>query len=85
MPITIEEAKKEARSKAFDSLARYKFIMFGYHAAIWITLNKLDTKKEPNPFVRLVNLARETKDETEDTTVESKTFELGGQTYEEVQ
>lgn len=84
MPIPIEEAKKEACSKAFDSLARYKFIMFGYHAAIWITLNNLDTKKEPNPFVRLVKLARETKDETEDTEVESKTFELGGQTYEEV-
>ncbi len=60
--MTIDEAKQEARKKAFDSLARYKFIMFGYHAALWVTLNKLDTNNEPNPFSSLVNLARETED-----------------------
>lgn len=60
--MTIDEAKTEARRKAFDSLAKYKFIMFGYHAALWVKLNNLDTHKEPNPFTSLVNLARETKD-----------------------
>lgn len=56
---TIKEAKTEARRKAYDSLARYKFIMFGYHAALWVTLNNLDPLSEPNPFLPLVNLARD--------------------------
>lgn len=60
--MTIAEAKQEARSKAFSSLAKYKFMMFGYHAALWVTLNRLDTQQEPNPFKNLVNLARETKE-----------------------
>jgi len=55
----IGQAKQEARRKAFDSLARYKFMMFGYHASVWVKLNNLDTHKEPNPFAPLVNLARE--------------------------
>lgn len=60
--MTIAEAKQEARSKAFDSLAKYKFMMFGYHAALWVTLNRLDIQQEPNPFKILVNLAREAKE-----------------------
>ncbi len=60
--MTIDEAKREARWKAFDSLAKYKFIMFGYHAAMWVTLNKLDTHRESNPFTSLVLLARGTKE-----------------------
>jgi len=84
--MTLDEAKKEARSKAFSSLAKYKFMMFGYHAALpaglawqtcfttsptsltppsaWVTLNRLDSQQEPNPFKNLVNLARETPQES---------------------
>lgn len=48
----------EAERKAFDSLARYKFQMFGYWAAIWVHLNRALGEKRPSPFYRLVNLAR---------------------------
>ncbi len=58
MKKTISEAKCEARHKAIDALGRYKFMMFGYWAAIWVDLNKLDEKREPNPFLPLVVLAR---------------------------
>lgn len=54
----IKQAKIEAKHKAIDSLARYKFMMFGYWAAIWTHLNKLDDHKEPNPFAHLVQEAR---------------------------
>lgn len=57
--MNIEQAKAEAKHKALDSLARYKFIMFGYHAALWVTLNQLDTPKARNPFISLVTLARQ--------------------------
>lgn len=50
--------KDQAKMKAFQSLAKYKFMMFGYYAALWVTLNRLDTHREPNPFSSLVNLAR---------------------------
>lgn len=55
----IKEAKVEAFETAIDSLARYKFIMFGYWAAIWVHLNQLDSNKERNPFRELVEKARE--------------------------
>lgn len=51
-------AKRQAKIKALDSLSRYKFIMFGYHAALWVTLNKLEGSPDHNPFSALVNLAR---------------------------
>lgn len=46
--------------KALKSLAGYKFLMFGYHAANWVNLNKLlpVAEKEPNPFQKLVKDAR---------------------------
>jgi hypothetical protein len=49
----------EQIKKALDSLRRYKFWMFGYHAANWINLNRLLSKeaKQPNPFNYLVNAA----------------------------
>lgn len=56
---TITELKQEAHEKAIDSLARYKFMMFGYWAAIWVYLNQIDTKKENNPFKDLVRKARQ--------------------------
>ena len=47
----------EAEYKAWNSLSRYKFQMFGYWAAIWVHLNQIDGG-EPNPFKKLVELAR---------------------------
>lgn len=51
----------EAAEKAIDSLARYKFAMFGYWAGIWVHLNRIEGKKRPNPFIRLVKAAREVR------------------------
>lgn len=48
----------EAERKAIDSLARYKFAMFGYWAGIWVHLNRMEGKKRPSPFKRLVTIAR---------------------------
>lgn len=48
----------EAERKAIDALARYKFQMFGYWAAIWVHLNRISGEKRPSPFKSLVNNAR---------------------------
>lgn len=53
-------ARHEAEFKAWDSLSRYKFMMFGYHAACWVKFNRLLSKEFPrvkNPFKVLVDLA----------------------------
>lgn len=49
----------EAEFKAWDSLARYKFWMFGYWAAIWVHQNRAAGARRPNPFAALVAFARE--------------------------
>jgi hypothetical protein len=49
---------QEAADKAIDSLARYKFAMFGYWAGIWVHLNRIDGGKRPSPFRDLVKAAR---------------------------
>ena len=54
----LKEHKQEAYERAIDSLARYKFMNFGYWAAIWIHLNQIDAEKESNPFRDFINLAR---------------------------
>lgn len=54
----IQHEKTQAKIKALDSLAHYKFMMFGYHAALWVTLNRLASNNEHNPFSSLVNQAR---------------------------
>lgn len=54
----IEIELQEAERKAWDSLARYKFMMFGYWAAIWVHLNRMSETKRPNPFASLVKVAR---------------------------
>lgn len=46
-----------AERKAFDSLSRYKFQMFGYWAAIWVHLNRISGLRRPSPFRALVNAA----------------------------
>jgi hypothetical protein len=49
---------EEAERKAWQSLGRYKFQMFGYWAAIWVHLNRVGQFKRPNPFKKLVMEAR---------------------------
>jgi hypothetical protein len=48
----------EAEAKAWDSLARYKFAMFGYWCGIWVHLNKISGQRRPNPWAELVKAAR---------------------------
>ena len=48
-----------AALKAIESLAKYKFAMFGYWAGIWVHLNRISGLKRPNPFAALVKTARE--------------------------
>jgi len=59
---TPEDYRQEAEEKAFDSLARYKFYMFGYWATTWVQMNKLCRIREINPFNQLVDLARKLKE-----------------------
>ena len=58
---TLDSHIYEAEQKALDSLAKYKFQMFGYWAAIWVHLNRIEGKKRPNPFAALVKQARNMK------------------------
>jgi hypothetical protein len=55
----IARALDIAERKAWDSLSRYKFWMFGYHAAQWVLLNSLCYPKARNPFAALVKMAKE--------------------------
>lgn len=48
----------EAEAKAWDSLGKYKFMMFGYWAGVWVHLNRVGAYKRPNPWLELVKLAR---------------------------
>lgn len=54
----IKALMDEAENKAWKSLGGYKFVMFGYHAANWVNLNKLLAKPLPNPFGGVVQFAR---------------------------
>ena len=54
----LRKEMEEARRKAWDSLSRYKFQMFGYWASIWVHLNRIGNFREPNPFRNLVEAAR---------------------------
>jgi len=49
----------EAEQKAWDSLGRYKFQMFGYWAGVWIHLNKISGQRRPNPWRELTKIASE--------------------------
>ena len=51
-------ARDKAKQDAIKNLARYKFSNFGYHAARWVTLNRIIGDKEANPFRRFVELAK---------------------------
>lgn len=54
------QARDTAEQQAWSSLARYKFWMFGYHAAQWVLLNRVAEKahRQKNPFRELVWYAR---------------------------
>lgn len=54
----LEKELAEAERKALDSLASYKFQMFGYWASIWVHLNRIGKFKRSNPFSDLVVLAK---------------------------
>lgn len=64
----LDLALEEAEYKALDSLSRYKFMMFGYWAAIWVHLNKCGPKKQKSPFSWLVLWARQQKAIRDDVT-----------------
>jgi len=53
-------ARDDAVRKAWASLAGYKFLMFGYHAARFVNYNKLLDREHRvgSPFTPLVTLAR---------------------------
>lgn len=51
-------ARAEAERKAWDALARYKFMMFGYWAGKWVSFNQLCATSNPNPFTELVKTGR---------------------------
>jgi|TARA_B100000035_G_scaffold88477_1_gene74420 hypothetical protein len=57
----LEQKMNEAYDKAIDSLARYKFEMFGYWSSSWVKYNQLwgefGNKRKPNPFKQLVQEA----------------------------
>jgi DNA-directed RNA polymerase specialized sigma24 family protein len=57
---TAEDLRDEAFSKALNSLARYKFYMFGYWASVWVQMNRLSRIRRANPFNPFVELAEET-------------------------
>ena len=56
---TVDDQLDEAERKALDALRRYKFLMFGYWAAIWVHKNREAPKQRGNPFAPIVRLARE--------------------------
>jgi len=62
MPLDIDSALDEADRKAWESLARYKFQMFGYWASVWVHLNKISGQNRPNPWKPIVIEARRLKD-----------------------
>lgn len=53
------EDLQHAEREAWNALARYKFQMFGYWAAIWVHLNRIGKFRRPNPFRELVKAAKE--------------------------
>ena len=55
-----------AEEKAIKALAGYKFMMFGYWAAIWVHLNQVGQFNRPSPFAEYVKLARKTRKEKKD-------------------
>ena len=55
---TLKALLDEAEAKAWVSLARYRFQMFGYWAAIWVHLNRIGGFGRSNPWASLVSDAK---------------------------
>ena len=55
---TLAHDRDAAERHAWDALARYKFVMFGYWCGIWVHLNRLCAIPKPNPWRELVAAAR---------------------------
>lgn len=49
---------QDAQHNAWKSLARYKFMQFGYWVGIWVHLNRIHGGRAPNPWACLVSIAR---------------------------
>lgn len=58
MDTAIRRELETAERKAWDALGRYKFMMFGYWAAVWVHLNRVGQFRQPNPFAGVVKFAR---------------------------
>jgi DNA-binding CsgD family transcriptional regulator len=56
---SIEDLLEQVERNAWKALAGYKFIMFGYWAAIWVYHNKISPRRHSNPFKEIVDLAKE--------------------------
>jgi len=56
--LDLEAELYQAEINAWRSLAHYKFMMFGYWAAIWVHLNRIGNFNHPNPFLPLVGLSK---------------------------
>ena len=54
----IVEEMRDAEQKAWEALAGYKFIMFGYHASRWVNYRQLLGENVPNPFRELIRVAQ---------------------------
>ena len=63
LPARLKADLDEAEEKAWDSLARYKFQMFGYWSAIRVHLNRVGAFGRPNPWRELVHVARRERKE----------------------
>lgn len=55
---TVRRLLDETERKAWVSLARYKFLTFGHHAAQWVLLKSLMPAHVRNPFASLVRFAK---------------------------
>ena len=58
----IKAHMEEARRKALDRLSRYKFMQFGYWAAIWVHWKNCLGRRVPNPFRGIVRAAKDALD-----------------------
>jgi hypothetical protein len=58
MQVDILQEMDIAEAKAWDSLSRYKFQMFGYWASIWVHLNRISKSHRSNPWKELVHFAK---------------------------
>lgn len=64
MSIRFTSKLKEAEYKAIDALSRYKFMMFGYWAAIWVHHAKDINPRPSNPFLGAVKWAKQERVKT---------------------